>query len=99
MKNLRIITLLLLTSTSLFAQNEKYVQAMRASIESFNEVTNKEPVATDLTDVANRFERIASAEPKEWLPRYYAAYLYSSLAFGGDDAAKKDQLSDKAEAL
>ena len=100
MKKLLITTTVLLFSAHLlFAQSDRYTQAMTAAIEAFNQATNKEPNPAELTEIANRFERISSAEPKEWLPRYYAAYLYSSLAFGGNDAAQKDQLSDKAAAL
>lgn len=97
MKKLLTITIVLFFSTSLlFAQSEKYTAAMSTVLEDFNVSQNKEPVRDEWLDLANRFERIASAEPKEWLPRYYAAYAYSSLAFMGNDAVQKDQMTDKA---
>jgi hypothetical protein len=99
MKKLLIITILFFSVTRLFAQSERYTQAMTASIEAFNVATNKQPDREEILGVANRFERIASAEPKEWLPRYYASYAYSILAFTSDDLARKDQMADKAETL
>jgi hypothetical protein len=100
MKKLLITALtLLLSATLLFAQSEKYTAAMTAVLEDFYVSENKEPVRDEWLALANRFERIASAEPKEWLPRYYAAYAYSSLAFMGNDALEKDQLTDKAAGL
>lgn len=100
MKKLLITTFVLLFSANLlFAQSEKYTDAMTAVLEEFNVSQNKEPVRDEWLALGNRFERIASAEPKEWLPRYYAAYVYSSLAFMGKDATQKDQMVDKAAAL
>lgn len=99
MKKLCIITLLFFTTTCLFAQSEKYVQAMTATLEDFRKATNKEPDRNEILGIANRFERIASAEPDQWLPRYYAAYAYSTLAYTGGDLAQKDQMADKAAAL
>lgn len=100
MKKLLTSTIVLLFSTSLlFAQSEKYTAAMTATLADFDKSQNKEPVRDEWLALANRFERIASAEPKEWLPRYYAAYVYSSLAFMGNDAVQKDQMTDKAAAF
>jgi len=46
---------------------------------------------------ANQFERIASAEQKEWLPRYYASLIYVYMGFMGKDAAEKDKYLDQAD--
>lgn len=100
MKKLLTTTLALLLSVSfVFAQSEKYTTAMTATLADFDKSQNKEPVRDEWLALANRFERIASAEPKEWLPRYYAAYAYSSLAFMGNNVTEKDQMADKAETL
>ncbi len=100
MKKLLITTIALFLSVNfVFAQSEKYTAAMTAALEDFNVSQNKEPARDEWLALANRFERIASAEPKEWLPRYYAAYAYSSLAFMGNDMVQKDQLIDKAAGL
>ena len=100
MKKLLLTTNALLISVNLLlAQSEKYTAAMSAALEELNASQNKEPVRDEFLELANRFERIASAESKEWLPRYYAAYAYSSLAFMGNDATQKDQMADKAAGL
>jgi len=100
MKKLLTITIALFLSVNfLFAQSEKYTAAMTESIKDFSVSENKEPVPAEWQALANRFERIASAEPKEWLPRYYATYAYSMLAFFGKNTTEKDQMVDKAEAL
>lgn len=100
MKKLLTTTIVLFLSVNfIFAQSEKYTAAMSAALEELNVSQSKAPVRDDLLALANHFERIASAEPKEWLPRYYAAYAYSSLAFMGDDATQKDQMTDKAAEL
>ena len=100
MKKLLTTTIALFFSVHLlFAQSEKYTAAMTAALEELSASENKEPVRGEWLALANRFERIASAEPNEWLPRYYAAYAYSSLAFMGNDAVEKDQMSDKAAAF
>lgn len=100
MKKLLTLTIaLLFLSNLLFAQSEKYTAAMTAALADFNVSQSKEPVREEWVALANRFERIAFAEPREWLPRYYAAYAYGSLAFMGNDAIQKDQMSDKAASL
>jgi len=100
MKKLLTITVALFLSVNfLYAQSEKYTATMTEAIKDFAVSENKEPVPAEWQALANRFERIASAEPKEWLPRYYATYAYSMLAFFGKNTTEKDQMVDKAEAL
>ncbi|HMP94582.1 MAG TPA: hypothetical protein PKD90_17005, partial [Phnomibacter sp.] len=52
-----------------------------------------------LTAAANSFERIANAEPAEWLPAYYAAYALVMKAFMGADVKDIDALCNKADEL
>jgi hypothetical protein len=100
MKKLLIATFALFFSANLlFAQSEKYTAAMTTALADFDKSQNKEPVRDEWLALANRFERIASAEPKEWLPRYYAAYAYGTLAFMGNDLTQKDLMADKAAGL
>ncbi|GAB2766328.1 hypothetical protein GCM10027275_05140 [Rhabdobacter roseus] len=100
MKNLLLLAVVaLLALTPAFAQNEKYLQAMTAALQTFQQQTSGEPDAAAMQELANRFERIGAAEPNEWLPRYYAAYAYGTLGFSGDNLRTKDQYLDKADAL
>ena len=100
MKKLLTTSLLtLLSMVSVFAQNEKYVQAMTASIELLDKVDKAKNDPVELQGIANRFERIATAETKVWLPRYYAAYCYTLMGLSGNSIADKDKYLDKADGL
>ncbi|HEV7351425.1 hypothetical protein [Telluribacter sp.] len=90
---------LVLSVTTLFAQNDKYTQAMTTTLETLNQQENKQPDQAAFLELANRFERIAAAEPTEWLPRYYAAYCNTRLGVMDGEASLKEQRLDKAEAL
>lgn len=79
------------------AGSEQYKQAMSQAIASIKTTNGKSSVA-DILAIANQFERIASAESKEWLPRYYAGLMYVYLGFMGKDEAAKDQYLDQADA-
>lgn len=79
------------------AQSEQYTQAMTAALNTLKSQNMKTPPA-DMLAAANGFERIASVETKEWLPRYYAGLEYVFLGFMGKDAAEKDAYLDKADA-
>jgi hypothetical protein len=98
-KLLTIALVLLFPAYVVFAQNEKYTQAMISGIEILNGLDKEKPDVKVLLDIANRFERIAAEEPKEWLPKYYAAYSYVMLGYYGASLTEKDQFLDKAGTL
>lgn len=93
MKNLTLtIALFLITLTS-FAQADKYTVAIQKGITT----TDSAKTAENFTDAANYFERIATAEQKEWLPNYYAAFNYLNSAMVGTQSGEtKDAIYDKA---
>ncbi len=94
MKTLVISVLaFMLTTATVQAQ---YQQAMTDALGTMKTQSEKTPTA-DMLAVANQFERIAGAEPKEWLPRYYAGLLYVYLGFMDKDAAQKDKYLDNAD--
>ncbi|NIJ51350.1 hypothetical protein [Dyadobacter arcticus] len=100
MKNLfAIAVVFMLSICAVMAQNEKYTQAMTEGIQALNSLDKAKPDVKTLQDISNRFERIASAEPKEWLPKYYAAYSNVILGFVGASLTEKDQYLDKANVL
>ncbi len=78
------------------AGTTQYEEAMRAAINTMQSHSEKTPVA-DMLASANQFERIASAEPKEWMPRYYAGLNYVYLGFMGKDETEKDKYLDQAD--
>ena len=91
MKTLILIISLVGTQTLGIAQ--AYQPAMEKSIAMLQEAND--PAA--LTDVANRFERIAKAEKEQWLPRYYTAYAYIRQANQSETTAQKDEYLNIAQ--
>ena len=87
MKNLIIITLLVITGFTQAQTN--FEKGMTKAFELWQD---------DKTDEAeNMFERIAKAEPEEWLPNYYIAQINSLKSWGEkDETVLKAQL-DKAQ--
>lgn len=98
-RQMTLAIVMLLSVSALFAQNEKYMGAMTASITSLNQLDKAKPDVKALQEIANQFERVAGAEPNEWLPGYYAANSYILLGFYGKDLLEKDNFLDKAEGL
>ncbi len=93
MKKLTAIFAFLLICTFSFAQSEAYKTAMSAALKSMNTAKS----IPDLQLTANQFDRIASAEKKEWLPGYYAAFASVQMSFMEPEPAKRDLYLDKGQ--
>ena len=89
MKNIIIISFAFFSLTGI-SQN-KYESGMNKAFELWNE--NK------VWEAANLFERIASAEPDNWLPVFYAAQINVIYSFGEKDETKLKLQLDKAKIL
>ena len=90
-----ILSIFLLT-VSIAAFSSKYEEIMKSNIDKLYTLTS----SVELQNMANQFERIAQAEPKQWLPNYYAAFcLIRSTFFGGMTAEEKQNQLDKAQSL
>ncbi|WP_337041731.1 hypothetical protein [Emticicia sp. 17c] len=87
------ISFLSLIFVRTFAQKAEYVSAMENAIGLISEFENIENTKQGVSQL----ERIAAAEPKEWLPNYWAAYGLANLSHNEPDADKKDILLDKAD--
>ncbi len=85
--------LFLLVSSISFAQSEKYVNAMKKNLGTFDTAFRNPSM---LLNLANTFERIAMAEKTQWLPYYYAAFCQVNYAFMEQDKSKIDALAEKA---
>lgn len=90
----KLLSILAFISVTLFAsaQNKKYEAAMEKNIAALDTTRD----GLQLQNLANNFERIASAEKAEWLPNYYLAYCYVNMTY----STKGDQIDtycDKAE--
>ena len=84
---------LFLIGMTAFAQNAQYNTAMKGFMSKMGSAKTTEAYQT----VANGFERIAAAEPNEWLPKYYAAFSYVMQAMQETDKSKVDAIVDLAE--
>ncbi|NQU84695.1 MAG: hypothetical protein HQ541_02940 [Mariniphaga sp.] len=84
MKRTIALTILLVSlSSGIFASN--YEEVMTANIEKMYQSIS----ASELTNLANQFSRIANAEKKEWLPGYYAAFCYLRATYIGEMKAEE----------
>lgn len=77
MKNLVLFFALFFSGTNLFAQTAEYTAAMTNAVAQLDSAKN----LADYQAAANTFSRIAAAEPKEWLPLYYASFGHLISAF------------------
>ena len=91
LKNL-FICVLLLTATTAFADEGKFLPAIKKGLELLSTAQSSDQFQL----AANHFERVASAEAREWLPLYYAAYANLNAGLSGTDKTKQDELYDRA---
>lgn len=82
MKTIILITVLFAACTS-YAYSTNYEEVMKTNISKINEMKS----STELTTLANQFQRISNAEKDKWLPGYYAAYCYVASTFYGEMSA------------
>ncbi|MEO7119806.1 MAG: hypothetical protein ABIY62_01840 [Ginsengibacter sp.] len=95
MKKLLVTGMIMCFVTAIFAQSDKYVNAMKTNIASLDSMMMKGNGA----ELANNFDRIGDAEKTQWLPYYYASYCTITSAYRETDLSKKDAIADKAKAF
>ncbi|WP_157207878.1 hypothetical protein [Mariniflexile maritimum] len=88
MKKLSIVILVLISTLAKAQTN--YEQGMQKAFQLWG---------TNPTEASNMFERIASAEPDNWLPFYYAAQVNIVSSFGEKNEEKLAALLKKAQDL
>jgi hypothetical protein len=96
MKKLIILSAIIITSFSSFAQNEKFVAAMKKNITQIDSAFTKPDLFISL---ANNFERIGTSEKNQWLPFYYAAYCRINNAYMQKEPSANDAVADYATKL
>jgi hypothetical protein len=96
MKKLFLLAAVSFLVTGAFAQSDKYVATMKANIAAID-TSFKNPA--NLLDLANKFERIATAEKTQWLAYYYAALCQVNYTYMEQDKTKIDAIADKASEL
>jgi ribosomal protein S18 acetylase RimI-like enzyme len=97
MKTLNIIPVLIavviiLLSNAVFANDDKYTQAMQKNIQAVYTAQS----IPDYQTAVNAFERIGAAEKTKWEPFYYASFGYIMMSNQEKDGAKKDAYLDQA---
>jgi len=94
MKTLKLCIALLIITFSVKAQSaDKYTAAMQKGMT----LVDSASTAEQFTTAANFFERVATAETKQWLPQYYAGYcILHATILGKQDNETKDASYDKA---
>ena len=92
MKKLSLSIILGILILGTYAQNN-YEKAIKDALNAFYTSQTLE----EMNSTAGTFERIAEAEPRKWLPRYYAAYVYTIHSYKVQESDKKQQLIDAAQ--
>ena len=96
-----LFSLITLTGFVSFAQNDKYIEAMKINLALFDSAKT----SADYQALANTFERIGSAEKTQWLPYYYAGLALATSGWNDPNIDKDanstriNTLCDKAAAL
>lgn len=96
MKKLFLLAVVSFFATATFAQSEKYLASMKSNITAID-TSFRNP--QNLLDLANKFERIATAEKTQWLAWYYAAFCQVNYTYMEKDKTKIDAIADKATEL
>lgn len=96
MKKLILIAVVSFLATGTFAQSEKYLATMKSHIAAID-TSFRNPA--NLLDLANKFERIATAEKNQWLAYYYAALCQVNYTYMEKDKTKIDAIAAKATEL
>lgn len=92
MKKMSLLIISCIISAVLFAQSN-YNKAIKDALNAFYTSQTLE----EMNGTAHIFERIAEAETDKWLPRYYAAYVYTIHSYKVQEPEKKQQLIDAAQ--
>jgi hypothetical protein len=87
----KLVIILVVFATNLISAQSSYETGMQKAFELWG---NNNPV-----EASNMFERIASAEPDNWLPAYYAAQINIVHSFGLKDEKKLTAQLKKAQDL
>ncbi|WP_127021146.1 tetratricopeptide repeat protein [Flagellimonas beolgyonensis] len=85
----KLLVFLVFLATSMVQAQNRYTQGMDKAFALWRE--NK------IVEASNLFERIATAEPDNWLPYYYVAQVNTLASFGEKDLQKLSVKLEKAK--
>ncbi len=92
MKTIYSIIILLAAVPCLSGQTE-FEKAMMKNLQAMDTSKSEQ----QMKDLAAKFDRMAVAEPTQWLPRYYSSLVYTILSFQTNDAVVKQSYIDYAQ--
>lgn len=87
------ITIILATVSTVIMAQAGYEQAMHDALTKFRNSTSP----NEMQAAASQFDRVANVETEEWLPSYYASYIYCIMAFNTEDIEAKESYIDQAQ--
>jgi hypothetical protein len=93
MKTISTILLFVFAATTMHAQSARYTEFMKQNMAKLDSAKSTD----DFQNIANNFERIATAEKDQWHPWYYAAYSLAMKSFIIKDKSQVDGICDKAD--
>lgn len=83
---------LILASVAVAQQpNVKLAAAMKTAMAAYDQARSP----AEVQQVANQWERIANAEPGQWLPAYWTTYTYLMLHYRSEDDKVRETALDK----
>jgi hypothetical protein len=85
---------LTVAATAVYAQEDALNRQLTAAVASLDSVCS----AADWQEARNRFQRIHTVYPADWVSCYYLAYTGISLFFAEGDAGAKQKLIEEAGA-
>lgn len=85
----KLFTFTFLTITTITFSQDRYTQGMQKAFQLWKD--------QKVVEASNLFERIAMAEPDNWLPHYYVAQMNTLISFGEKDKEKLTIQLDKAK--
>lgn len=85
----KLITIAVVLISTIATAQDKYTKGMQNAFVLWGEGKSSE--------ASNLFERIATAEPDNWLPFYYVSQINTIISFGEKDKAKLTQQLEKAQ--
>lgn len=92
MKSGLILLAIMAITAGVHAQT-RYEQEMKSALDALD----KAEKIQEFRAAANKFELISGVEKGNWLPQYYASYVYTVMTYFDKDDASRDKALDKAQ--
>ena len=85
----KLITIIAMFVASIVSAQTQFDQGMKKALQTWKDGNSKEALV--------QFEKIASVEKTNWLPKYYIAFINTMQAYGEKDKTKIESLLNAAQ--